>query len=141
MKAVLDTNVVVSGIFFGGLPRDVLEAWSEGRFELSLSPTIVDEYLKTCDRLGASRPGLVYQPLLATLIGHGTLVADTLAVAPITADPDDDKFMMCGHSAGAVVVSGDRHLLEASGWRGVVVLTPREFMARLPEAPESGKAT
>ncbi|MDP2957506.1 MAG: PIN domain-containing protein [Longimicrobiales bacterium] len=132
MKAVLDTNVVVSGIFFGGPPRDVLEAWSEGRLELCLSPLIVDEYLRTCDRLGASHLGLVYQPLLATLIGHGTLVADTLVAAPITADPDDDKFMVCAHGAGAVVVSGDRHLLDASGWRGVIVLTPRTFMGQLP---------
>ena len=141
MKAVLDTNVVVSGIFFGGLPRDVLEAWSEGRFEVCLSPQIVDEYLRTCDRLVAPRPCLVYQPLLATLIGHGALVADALAAAPITADPDDDKFMICADSSGAVVVSGDRHLLEASGWRGVIVLTPREVLGQLLERPEYGKAT
>jgi predicted nucleic acid-binding protein len=51
VKAILDTNVVISGIFFGGVPRAVLEAWAEGRFELCLSPSIFDEYVRTCDRL------------------------------------------------------------------------------------------
>lgn len=30
MRAVLDTNVVVSGLFFGGPPRDILDAWADG---------------------------------------------------------------------------------------------------------------
>ncbi len=137
MKAVLDTNVVVSGIFFGGVPRSVLEAWAEGRFELFLSPTIFDEYLRTCDRLGAGHPTLNYDELLATVVGHGTLVPDATAPESITTDPDDDKFMICAQQVGALVVSGDRHLLEASGWRGVDVVTPRAFMALLQDHSEA----
>ena len=56
MKVVLDTNVVVSGIFFGGVPRAVLEAWADGLFEWFLSPSIFDEYVRTCDRLSAAHP-------------------------------------------------------------------------------------
>lgn len=44
MKLVLDTNVLVSGIFFGGVPGRVLTAWSVGEVDLVLSPAIVDEY-------------------------------------------------------------------------------------------------
>ena len=58
MRAVLDTNVVVSGIFFGGLPRQILEVWGDAAFELVLSASIFDEYLRTCDRLGDRHPGL-----------------------------------------------------------------------------------
>ena len=43
MKVVLDTNVLISGIFFGGLPRAVLDAWAVERFELLVSPLIFDE--------------------------------------------------------------------------------------------------
>lgn len=131
MRAILDTNVVVSGIFFGGLPRDILEAWTEGRFELVLSPSIFDEYLRTCDRLGARYPALEYRAVLATLAGHGTLVADPPLTESIAVDPDDDKFMVCAQRTAAVVVSGDKHLLDVSGWQGVVVLTPRDFLGRL----------
>ena len=131
MKAVLDTNVVISGIFFGGVPRAVLEAWAEGKFELCLSPLIFDEYVRTCDRLAESHPGLEYLEILATLIGNGTLVPDSAEMPEATADPDDDKFMACARHCGAVVVSGDRHLIDADGWEGVEVLSPRDLLNRL----------
>ena len=133
MKIVLDTNVVVSGIFFGGVPRAILEAWAEGRFEWFLSPSIFDEYLRTCDRLGEAHPTLEYQGLLALVVGHASLVPDAESPEPITADPDDDKFMICAHGTGASVVSGDKHLLDASGWRGVRVLRPRALLTQLAE--------
>lgn len=78
MKVVLDTNVVVSGIFFGGIPADLLEASSEGAFELLVSPRIIDEYIRTLERLAESRPGLEYQGVIATLIGNATLLPDVV---------------------------------------------------------------
>lgn len=128
MRVVLDTNVLVSALFFGGVPRLVLEAWSDDRFELMLTPAIFDEYLATCARLAASRPELEYAEMLATIVGHGTLIADGMVPGSITSDPDDDKFFICARDAGAIIVSGDRHLLEASGWEGVRVLLPRAFL-------------
>lgn len=131
MKVVLDTNVLISGIFFGGLPRRVLDAWATQRFELLVSPSIFDEYVRTCDRLSASQEGLEYQSVLASIIGHGTLVPDCLSSGPITDDPDDDKFMLCALGHGAIIVSGDQHLLDASGWEGVRVMKPHDFLAHL----------
>lgn len=131
MRAVLDTNVLVSGIFFGGVPRQVLDAWVDGKFELVLTPLIFDEYLRTCDRLSASHPTLDYQAVLATIVGHGTLMPDPDGFETITADPDDDKFMLCAERAGAKVISGDQHLLEATGWSGVEVHKPRDFLSLL----------
>lgn len=95
MKVILDTNVLISGVFFGGPPRAVLDAWAEGRFELLVSPSIFDEYVRTCDRLATSHQGLEYHSVLATIIGRGHLVPDAAASASITDDPDDDKFMLC----------------------------------------------
>lgn len=137
MKVVLDTNVLVSGIFFGGRPRAVLDAWVADRFELLVSASIFDEYVRTCDRLGISNPAPKYQSVLPTIIGHGHLVPDATASGPVTADPDDDKFMLCAWEHGAIVVSGDKHLLDASGWEGARVLRPHDFLAYLdnPDVP------
>ena len=126
----MDTNVLVSGLFFGGNPRAVLEAWATGRFELVVSPLIVDEYLRTCDRLSESHPGIQYEEVLAAVIGHATLVPDE-PLEPVSADPDDDKFMWCARCAGAVVVSGDSDLTDVAGWQGVDVLKPRAFLESL----------
>ena len=44
MKIVVDTNVIVSGVFFGGSPGAVLEAWRDGSVELVVSPQILEEF-------------------------------------------------------------------------------------------------
>ncbi len=137
MRVVLDTNVLVSGIFFAGVPGQVLEAWAEDKFELVLTPSIFDEYLQTCARLAAPRPGLEYEAVLATIVGRGTLVADAESQMSITADPADDKFMLCAREAGALLVSGDSDLLDVSGWQGVEVLKPRAFLDHLRDSAAS----
>ena len=43
MRAVLDTNVVMSAIFFGGVPFEVLSAWHNGEFELVVSDAVMAE--------------------------------------------------------------------------------------------------
>jgi predicted nucleic acid-binding protein len=103
-----------------------------------VSPAIYDEYLRTCERLASSYPGLEYEPILATIAGHAMLVPDTAATDPVTADPDDDEFLICARDHAAIVVSGDRHVLASSGWSGVQVLTPRAFLAKLSDLAESG---
>ena len=139
MRVVLDTNVLVSGIFFAGLPGAILDAWADGRFELLVTPAILDEYLRTCDRLGARHPTLEHRSILATITGHGTLVPDAPATDPITPDPADDKFILCAHDYGGMVVSGDQHLLGVDGWNEVRVLNPREFLAHLADARSDGQ--
>ncbi len=134
MRAVVDTSVLVSGVFFGGVPREVLEAWGESHFELVITPAIFDEYLRTCARLGSEHPDLEFAEVLATVAGHGTLIPDPALEEPITVDPDDDKFMACAHAVGAVVISGDSDLLAASGWNDVVVVTPRAFLDLLHQS-------
>jgi predicted nucleic acid-binding protein len=65
---------------------------------------------------------------ISCVTSHLRSASDT---AEITADPDVAKFMACAKSCAAVVVSGDQHMLDASGWEGVEVLKPRDFLARL----------
>jgi putative PIN family toxin of toxin-antitoxin system len=132
VKVVLDTNVVVSGVFFGGPPREVIEAWLEGQLHIVITPNILDEYLQVCQRLGNRYPGTDFSPLLAEFVSRGSLISDQEDDQAISTDPDDDKFMRCALKAEAAVVSGDRHLLDADGWRGVRVLTPRFLLEVLP---------
>jgi hypothetical protein len=47
MRALLDTNVVVSGIFFGGPPAGIIRGWRRGAFGLVVSHEILREYRET----------------------------------------------------------------------------------------------
>lgn len=130
MKVVLDTNVLISGVFFGGIPAAILSTWREGRFELVLSETILTEYRRVAGELTAGRPILAeaWVPIGAAIASHATLVEAPVLPMSVSEDPDDDAFLACALAAGAeIVVSGDRHLRRVSGWNGFTVLTPRQF--------------
>ena len=53
MRIVLDTNVLISGIFFSGPPFEILKAWSDDKVRLVLSPEILDEYYRIAGLLKA----------------------------------------------------------------------------------------
>lgn len=57
MRLILDTNVLVSGIFFGGPPGRILDAWASGAVELVLSPAILEEYRRVGAALANRHPG------------------------------------------------------------------------------------
>jgi len=58
LKAVMDTNVFVSGVFFSGLPYRILQAWQSGEFELVVSHEILDEYRRVGEILAEEHPAL-----------------------------------------------------------------------------------
>lgn len=128
MRIVLDTNVLVSGVFFGGIPGRILQAWRDGKIQIVLSPEILDEYREVLDELAASHPGIDVRRFLDLVIVHGDLVVGASLSEEVCDDPEDDKFLACAVSTAAdCVVSGDKHLLKVSGYRGIVVLKPRAF--------------
>lgn len=130
---MLDTNVLLSGIFFGGLPGRLLDAWQRGQLALVLSPAILTEYHRAGAELAARSPDTVttLDPILALLAQAATIVNAPALPAAVSADPDDDKFLACAlASRTPVIVSGDKHLLRVSGWSGIEVLTPRQLIDR-----------
>lgn len=47
----------------------------------------------------------------------------------IVLDPDDNKFIECAvASQSKIIVSGDKHLLDISGYKGIEVIKPRRFI-------------
>jgi putative PIN family toxin of toxin-antitoxin system len=133
VRVVLDTNVFMSGIFFGGVPGRLLDAWTVGRVELVLSPAILDEYRRVGAELAAKYPARseALTPVLALIAMNASMVDAAPLPERVSTDPDDDKFLAAAIAAEArMVVSGDQDLLEVSGWRGIEVLTPRAFVDR-----------
>ena len=132
-RVVVDTNVFLSGVFFGGVPGRILEAWQAGHLTLVLSPAILAEYHRAGAVLAAryARIEGALDPLLALIAQSVTMVDAPELPAAVSADPDDDKFLACAiASRTPVIVSGDKHLLRVSGWSGIEVLTPRQVIER-----------
>ena len=129
MRVVVDTNVLISGLFFGGWPYRVLEAWRDGRVELVVSQGVLEEYWAVARRLSEEFPGVDAQPFLEMMSARARVVEAPDLPAPVCADPADDKFLACALAGGArVIVSGDRDLQRVSGYRGIEVVSPRRFV-------------
>ncbi len=67
MKVILDTNVFISGVFFGGPPSGILKAWRDGRVQLVISEEILEEYQRVGKHLAAKFPGVDLRPILDLL--------------------------------------------------------------------------
>ena len=131
MKVILDTNVFISGVFFTGPPYQILAAWRDGKLQLVISPEIFEEYRRVGEILADGNPFIDLEPMLEFVI-HNAVIYSTLRLTEaICEDPDDDKFLACALASGStIIVSGDKHLLKVSGYRGIEVLKPRHFVDR-----------
>lgn len=131
LKVVMDTNVFVSGVFFSGPPYQILKAWQSGEIELVVSQDILDEYRRVGEILAEERPSIDLNPILNFVIEHAKVYKPVKLEESVCEDPDDDKFFACALASGSkVIVSGDKHLLKVSGYEGIDVLKPREFVDR-----------
>lgn len=131
MRVVIDTNVLMSAVFFGGIPGRILRAWRSGHIDLVISPEIADEYVQVGERLKRRYPGVDVQALMGLIIQNAKIVPSSLLPEPICEDPEDDKFLACALEAKTkVVISGDKKLLAVSPYQGIVVVTPRQFVDR-----------
>lgn len=136
---VLDTNIVVAGLLWHGLPLQVLNEAIDGNVTLYSSAILLDELAHT----------LGYPKFTARIAGADTspdiLVARYAAmvqrIEPLTIprvierDPDDDHVLACALEARAdLIVSGDRDLLDLEQFQGIPIVTPRNALARIEAA-------
>jgi putative PIN family toxin of toxin-antitoxin system len=129
MRVILDTNVLMSGIFFGGPPEKIINAWLDGQITFVVSPEIIDEYRKVAVRLGEKYPRVKIESLLVLALSSAEVVAAEALPNQVCSDPDDDKFIACAISAGVpVIVSGDAALKTIGEFQGVKILSPSGFV-------------
>lgn len=105
MRAVLDTNVIISATLIQGGNEDrILRAWERGAFELVLSPQILDEMARALfyERLRKFRWMSEEEilTLLQSLAGESLLVSGKVSVRA-SRDPEDDKFLEAAVEAQA----------------------------------------
>ena len=129
MRLVVDTNVFISGIFFSGPPYDILSAWRHRKVEIVISPDILNEYRRVGDKLAKRYPGVELGPFLELLAIKARIVEAPPLDEKVCSDPDDDKFIACAlASRTKLICSGDKALLRASGYRGITILRPKDFV-------------
>lgn len=136
MRLVLDTNVVVSAVIWGGTPLKLLQAAVEGDVELYTSPALLAELRGVFGREHlASRLAQQRSSVDQALAQYGDLaiiVSPLLTPRAVPADADDDHVVAAARAAHAdLVVSGDRDLLSIGSYEGIAIVSAAEAVQRI----------
>ena len=133
IRAVLDTNVVISALLFSGPPSQLISAWQSSRLRPVVSAQILEEYLRVLaypkfQLTSMEIRGLIEEELLPFI---ETAKVPTLAI-PKLRDPDDTKFITCAMTAGVRwLVSGDDDLLSLQRVQSVEIVSVTAFLQHL----------
>ena len=130
MKIVIDTNIVISGVFFGGLPRKVLQAVLTDKITACANIEIIQEYNEVVREMVSRKQGKIDENILMPLVARMQIVEEK-ATVQICRDPDDNKFLECAKDAHALyIVSGDKDLLDIGSYEEIEILTAKDFCDR-----------
>ena len=129
MKVILDTNIIISGIFFSGQSSKILEAWHAGKIELVISREIFDEYSKVVERISIKYPEIDIDRIMELIAIHSKIIKPNKIDQDICQDTSDIKFIECAiTSRTKIIVSGDKHLLNLNGYNNIEILRPTDFV-------------
>ena len=130
LRVVLDTNIIVSSLLFGGSLAFVHEAWKEGKIRLLFSEDTLEELVKVLHYPKFSLEEeeidfLVYVEVMP----YAEIVRKVIKVdKEACRDKDDVKFLECAVSGRAdYIVSGDRDLISVGEIGGIRIITPAEL--------------
>lgn len=132
-KIVLDTNILISGVIASGYSAAILDALRRNEISLVTSGHMLEEFIDVL-----ARPRIVRkyphaaenaEALLDFIRAFAIMVQGSPEANQISVDRDDDFVLACAEEAQAdAIVSGDPHLLDLGFYKGIPILTPRDFV-------------
>lgn len=132
MRLVLDTNVIISAVLWGGIPREILEE-AKATHSLCFSVATLQElervfqYPKFKDRL--SRLSFSPGEFLLQLTEDSVVIANPKEESVIIDDPADNKFLACAVACNVrFIVSGDEHLLRLKQYKHIQIVDPAKAL-------------
>ena len=127
-RIVIDTNIYISAIFWGGKPRSVVDLGRNGQVSIFTSLQIEKEINKKLK----TKFGLSDEEVAQILFDFSTFTLPIKVSQKITViddDPDDDKFIECAVASRAgFIVSGDKHLLNLKEYKGIKIMKAADFL-------------
>lgn len=135
-RAVIDTNIWVSGLIWHGPPRVFVQRILSQQLHSIVSAEMVAEFQRVLNYPRISsvlhKRGLVAVDLAMQIRLVSELVVSSPLQTPVCRDPDDDAILACALAGAAdVIVSGDSDLLVLAQYQGIQILTASQALARL----------
>lgn len=139
MRVVLDTNILISSFFYGGLPRQVYNAALQKQYRVLYSDALTAElrrvlaYEKFRDRL--ARTSQTIDDLVEAFSIVGERVNAATVPENVVRDRKDSAIIACAVGGRAdYIVTGDLDVLTLEHYEGVHIVTPADFLDILGRA-------
>ncbi len=133
IRAVVDTNIVVSGLLFGGLPSKVINAAIDRRFIWVTSPSLIEELERVLRHKKFDLSEREIKILLTPIMEIFEVIIPTTTVNVIERCPGDDRVLECALDGRcSIIVTGDRRdLLKIKTFRHVEIITAKSFLEKV----------
>ena len=129
-RVVIDTNVIISALLFGGKPGKLIPLWQNRRIEPIVSRDIIDEYIRVLayPKFQLSEKEIQFL-FYRQVLPYFEIAETSQGEIIISNDPSDDKFIQCALAGNAkTIVSGDSHLLSLKTYQDIHILSPAEYL-------------
>lgn len=133
LRAVLDTNIIVSAVVFKGKPRQVLELAFEEKIKPFISQTLLAELTETLTKK-FSLPSEEIE-LIEQEIKDGFEIVYPTIILHVQKDQDDNRVLEAAAEGKCdYVVTGDKELLDLGNFKGIKIVTATEFISILEKS-------
>jgi len=131
IRAVIDTNVLISSFIAYGKPRKVLDRVFTGKVRLLTSPVILLEFEEVLSREKFGLTKTQVQRIVSLIIRSSEAIEPKTKIILITEDPDDNKIIECAIDGRAkYIITGDSHLLKIRKYKNIMIVNPNGFLRK-----------
>lgn len=128
MKAVFDTNVLLAAFLTEGVCAKLLTRARKQQFNLITCPFILHEFERILTKKFSATKQERKNALALITEAAQDIVRPTKTPVGVCRDKDDDNVLACALEADAdYLVTGDKDLLHLKVFRGIRIITPRDF--------------
>jgi putative PIN family toxin of toxin-antitoxin system len=133
VRAIIDTNVLLSGLLWHGTPHALLERVRAGTVTLVSSPVLLAELAEVLEQPKfeaiLARSNTSRERSLAEIQALAEVSAPTPLPTPVCRDPDDDHVLALALTSQVdLIVSGDKDLLDLNSFENIPIVTPAEAL-------------
>jgi putative PIN family toxin of toxin-antitoxin system len=131
-RAVFDTNILISAFLGYGPPFEALNLVYNGKVQLVTSMDLFSELLSVIKRERFGFPKKMLNRIAVVIYETSEFVEPSSKVDVITVDEEDNRILEAALEGRVkYIVSGDKHLLELKKWKGIEILSARDFVEKI----------
>ena len=126
---MIDSNIFISGIIFGGNPRKIIDIVTEGKIQLYISSDILREIKEVLERDKFGFSQNITQQIIFEIESLSEFVSPKSKHSIVNRDPDDNIIIDCAMEAKVdYIITDDYDLLSLKEYKNIRIINASDFM-------------